>query len=78
MTLQQIVPVAVNSTRLRSVSYDIALSILDLEFRDGALYRYFDVPETIYTGLIAAESKGSYFNRSIRPCFPYAFIRGPQ
>jgi hypothetical protein len=78
MTLQQITPVAVNSTLLRSVSYDITLSILELEFRDGALYRYLDVPETIYTGLIAADSKGYYFNRSVRPCFRYALIREPQ
>ena len=78
MTLQQIAPVAVNSTLLRSVSYDLGLSILELELCDGALYRYFDVPDTIYTGLLAADSKGSYFNRWVRSRFRYALIRGPQ
>ena len=78
MTLHEIAPIAVNSTLLRSVSFDVGPSILELEFRDGALYRYFDVPETIYTGLLAADSKGSYFNRWIRSCFRYALIRGPQ
>jgi hypothetical protein len=78
MTLHQIASVAVDSTLLRSVSYDMGLSILEVEFRDGALYHYFDVPATIYTDLLAADSKGSYFNRFVRSRFRYTRIRGPQ
>ena len=44
---------------------------LDLEFRNGAVYRYFTVPQPVVDALCAAESKGAYFNRSIKPRFPY-------
>jgi KTSC domain/Transposase DDE domain len=44
---------------------------LELEFRSGAIYRYFAVPQAVVEGLIAAESKGAYFNRNVRSRFPY-------
>jgi hypothetical protein len=78
MTLSQAKPVAVNSSLLANVSYDAGQSVLQLELRDGAIYRYLDVPPVIYEGLLAAESKGSYFNREVRDCFRYARIRRSQ
>jgi hypothetical protein len=78
MTLSQAKPVAVNSSLLANVSYDAGQSVLQLELCDGAVYRYFDVPPVIYEDLLAAESKGSYFNREIRDCFRYARLRRSQ
>jgi hypothetical protein len=78
MTLSQAKPVAVNSSLLANVSYDAGQSVLQLELCDGAIYRYFDVPPVIYEDLLAAESKGSYFNREIRDCFRYACVRRSQ
>jgi hypothetical protein len=75
MTLSQAKPVDVNSSLLANVSYDAGQSVLQLELCDGAIYRYFDVPPVIYEGLLAAESKGSYFNREVRDCFRYALVR---
>src|SRR5437588_8759188 len=40
-----------------------------IEFCDGAVYRYFAVPAAIHNALLAADSKGAYFNRKIRNCF---------
>lgn len=74
MILAEAAPVPVNSTLLASVAYDAGESVLQLEFRDRALYRYFHVPAAIYNGLLAADSKGSYFNRCIRNCFPYVLL----
>jgi len=78
MTLSQVKPVALNSSLLANVSYDAGQSVLQLELCDGAIYRYFDVPPVIYEGLLAADSKGSYFNREIRNCFRYARVRRSQ
>jgi hypothetical protein len=78
MTLTEAVPVAVDSTLLASVSYDAGESILQLEFCDGAVYRYFAVPAATHNGLLAADSKGTYFNRKIRNCFRYVRLRRPQ
>ena len=78
MTLTEAAPILVNSALLASVTYDVGESILQLEFCDGAIYRYFAVPAAIHNGLLAADSKGSYFNRRIRSCFRYTRLRPPQ
>ena len=62
----------VESTTLAAVAYDDARETLQLEFRGGALYRYFGVPAPVYDALLAAPSKGGYFNRAIRGNFPYS------
>ena len=61
---------AVVSSLLSSIGYSIEAT-LELEFRSGAIYRYFAVPQAIFQDLIAAESKGAYFNRHVRNRFRY-------
>jgi len=63
---------AVESTTLAGFAYDEASEVLELEFRSGAVYRYFGVPATVYEGLLCAESRGKYFNQTIRGRFRYA------
>jgi lysyl-tRNA synthetase class 2 len=61
---------AVDSSLISSVAYSTEQT-LDLELRSGATYRYFGVPRPLVEALITAESKGAYFNRSVRSRFPY-------
>ncbi len=61
---------AVVSSLLAAMRYS-PQATLDLEFRSGAVYRYFTVPPAIADGLRAANSKGAYFNRYIKARFPY-------
>ncbi len=63
---------AVESTTLAALAYDDAHEILQLEFRSHAIYRYFGVPAPVYEALLAAPSKGRYFNQAIRGNFPCA------
>ena len=62
----------ISSSNLRSVGYDPSTSTLEVEFRHGGIYQYFDVPEARYEGLMSAYSKGSYFDTFIKnggyPC----------
>ncbi len=59
-----------NSSALASAGYDPAAQILEVEFAgNGSVYRYYDVPETIYQSLISASSVGGYYNSSIRGQF---------
>ena len=51
-----------------------ATCLLELEFRSGALYRYLSVPADLYRDLLAADSKGRFFNRFIRDCFPTSLV----
>lgn len=61
---------ALVSSLLSSMTYSLDAT-LELEFHSGAIYRYVAVPLTVVQGLMAAESKGAYFNRHIRPRFRY-------
>jgi len=56
----------VRSSNLKSVGYEELAKILEIEFHDGRIYQYFDVPSTIYQGLISASSKGTYLDRIIK------------
>lgn len=60
----------VQSSLLASIGYSVHAT-LDLEFRSGALYRYFAVPRAVFEELMTTESKGAYFNLHIKRRFPY-------
>jgi hypothetical protein len=56
----------VNSEMIVSVGYDEASQVLEIEFqRRHRVYRYQDVPQFLYLGLLAADSKGRFFTRRI-------------
>jgi hypothetical protein len=40
-------------------------------FRSGQIYRYLDIPIRVYRELLAAESKGTYYNFNIRNRFSF-------
>ena len=61
---------AVESSVIRSVGYEQATAILEIEFQTDRKYRYFAVPRSIYQGLMAAPSAGTYFNQHIRDRYP--------
>ena len=62
----------VTSTLIAEVGYDPDYMKLLLRFRsNGALYSYDDIPESVYDGLMSAESIGSYFNSNIRNSYEY-------
>ena len=65
---------AVQSATLAAIGYDEARGILQLEFRNLAGYRYFEVPSAVYEALSVAPSKGRYFNQAIRGRFRHARI----
>ena len=56
----------VSSSNLRSVGYDQDSSTLEIEFNSGGIYQYLNVPAYIYSGLLTASSKGTYFDAHIK------------
>jgi hypothetical protein len=60
-----------DSSAIARAAYDPAAGTLDLWYRGGDRYRYFEVPETIYDALVAAPSAGEYVNREIKPRFRF-------
>jgi hypothetical protein len=64
----------VESSSLASIAYAVEVGTVDVEFRSGAAYRYFDVPAEIYGDFLVAESKGAYFISAVKGQFGYAKI----
>ena len=67
--------IPLDSSSLRAVRYEELELVLELKFYDGAIHRYFRVPEQTVQELLRAESKGRYFNLHIRKTFPSHQIR---
>ena len=56
-----------NSSAIHAVSYNPASGTLEIQFTSsGRWFDYFNVPDSVYRGLLAASSKGRYFNTHIR------------
>jgi KTSC domain len=59
-----------HSSVIKSADYDPEARTLDIIFRTGRRYTYFDVPEAVFDALITASSAGEYFNMHIRDQYP--------
>jgi len=57
---------SVSSSMISSIGYDEDTEILEIEFGNGAVYQYFDVPQGVWTDFQNAESHGIFFNREIK------------
>lgn len=51
----------VSSSRIQSVGWEN--DILELEFKDGAIYHYYNVSESEYRNFISSSSLGSELSR---------------
>ena len=58
--------VPVESTALAAVGYSKKLRALEIEFRNGAVYRYLDVGPDVYDALLSAGSKARFYDANIR------------
>ncbi len=56
--------IPVNSSAIAAVGY--FAGILTVRFHSGRTYDHPGVPEWVFLGLLAASSKGSFYNRHIR------------
>lgn len=61
--------VIVNSRTLKSVGYDPQAKTLEVEFHDGDVYQYFNVPAIVHRDLLAASSIGQYFTFFIKTTY---------
>jgi len=65
--------VAVESSNLASVAHD-GDALLEVKFKNGAVYRYEDVPTHVHEALMAADSKGAHFHKHIRSRFKSTMV----
>lgn len=59
----------VSSSNLSSVGYDSSAEKLEVEFKNGYVYEYYNVPQVMFEQLIQAPSVGTFFNANIRNAY---------
>ena len=60
------------SETLAAAVYDDSQETLQLDFRDGSRYVYSSVHRDMFHAMLAATSKGRFFNQYIRRVLPYS------
>lgn len=65
---------SVVSSNLAEVGYDPDLETLEVQFKSGGIYQYFNVPAFMYERLMSADSLGHFFNAEIKGHYPEAKV----
>jgi len=65
----------VQSRAIAKVGYSKRSHILEIEFVNGAVYRYLNVPGTVYRDLMSAESKARFYDSNVREHYRSVLVR---
>jgi len=65
----------VNASSIRSVGYDAAKQLLEIEFSSGSIVQYSGVASEVHRQFLAAPSPGSFYQDKIDENFPSKRIR---
>ena len=63
------------SSAIKSVGYDPTTQTLEVEFINGSVYQYREVPISLYTEFMSASSKGKFHYHHIMRRFHYSRTR---
>jgi len=64
----------VSSSNIVSIGYDSPSQILEVEFMNGSIYQYYNVPQSIYDAFLSASSKGQFLAYQIKNAFPFSRV----
>lgn len=56
----------VESSMIRRIGYDSNSAVLQIEFNSGAVWQYFDFPESMWYEFQSTDSHGRFFLREIK------------
>lgn len=59
------------SSNISSIGYDPDTQVLEVEFLNGGVYEYFDVPPDIHQTLMDSGSKGRALNEFVKGTYDY-------
>src|SRR2546423_14947671 len=65
----------VASKVISSIGYSKRLHVLEIEFVNGAIYRYSQVPPSVHRALLASESKARFYDVIIKGNYPSVRVR---
>lgn len=61
------------STAIETIEYKLENGqlFLDLTFKSGGKYRYFDIPQNVFNDFVQAGSRGRFFQENIRSQYKF-------
>ncbi len=62
----------VTSSNVAAFGYDRQTQTLEVEFNNGRIYQYFDVPEAVHEAFLASDTKGGFLASQIKGVYRYA------
>ena len=62
----------VDSSQIRSVGYDSETETMYVEFKNGQVYRYLEVPQNVFNNLKNSSSPGRFFLSSVKQYYDYS------
>ena len=65
----------VNASTLRSVGYDAATQVLEIEFSGGSIVQYTGVSPEVHRRFMSSPSPGSFYQDQIDEHFPSRKVR---
>ena len=65
-------PVA--SSNVAAIGYDSPTQTLEVEFVNGSVYQYYNVPEQMHERIMREPSKGRFLNAYIRDSYPHSRV----
>ena len=65
----------VASNVIASIGYSKRRHILEIEFVNGAIYRYLEVKPSVYRELMAADSKARYYDTNVKGNYQSVRVR---
>jgi hypothetical protein len=65
----------VGSKALAAIGYSKRLRALEIEFRNGATYRYLEISPSVYEALMRAPSKARFYDENIRRKYRSLHVR---
>lgn len=68
----------VTSSNIKSIGYDSAGKLLEVEFMNGGVYVYKDVPPEEHQALMAAKSVGAHLASKIKGLFETEMVAAPK
>jgi hypothetical protein len=64
----------VTSSTIVSIGYDPTSETLEVEFKHGGVYQYYNVPAAIHQQFMESGSKGQFLHANIKNAYPYSRV----
>jgi hypothetical protein len=69
---------SVQSSAIAKVGYSKRRHVLEIEFLNGAVYRYFDVPVVVYRELMSSQSKARFYDSNVKRHYRAVLVQRRQ